>query len=72
MNSARIFLIALVLVLSSQLGSAQDLARYRVYVLESSLESVVAASGTRAADAKTLMSGQRRSSNSNVGAGRKL
>ena len=54
MNSARIFLIALVLVLSSQLGSAQDLTRYRVYVLESSLESVVAASGTRAADAKTL------------------
>jgi len=54
MNSARILLIALVLVLSSQLGSAQDLARYRVYVLESSLESVVAASGTRAADAKTL------------------
>ena len=54
MNSARIFLIALVLVLSSQLGSAQDLTRYRVYVLESSLECVVAASGTRAADAKTL------------------
>ena len=54
MNSARIFLIALVLVLSSQLGSAQDLTRYRAYVLESSLESVVAASGTRAADAKTL------------------
>ena len=54
MNSARIFLIALVLVLSSQLGSAQDLTRYRVYVLESSLESVVAASGTRAVDAKTL------------------
>ena len=54
MNSARVLFIAVVLVFSSHLGSAQDLARYRVYVLESSLESVVAASGTRAADAKTL------------------
>ena len=46
--------IAAVLVFSSQLGSAQDLSRYRAYVLESSLESVVAASGARAADVKTL------------------
>ena len=54
MNSARVLFIAVVLVFTSQLGSAQDLSRYRVYVLESSLESVVAASGARAADAKTL------------------
>ena len=54
MNSARILFIAVVLVFTSQLGSAQDLSRYRVYVLESSLESVVAASGARAADTKTL------------------
>jgi|RhiMethySRZTD1v2_1073278.scaffolds.fasta_scaffold258529_2 hypothetical protein len=54
MNCARVLFIAIVLAFSSQLGSAQDLARYRVYVLESSLESVAAASGTRAADAKML------------------
>ena len=54
MNSARVLFIAVVLVVTSQPGSAQDLSRYRVYVLESSLESVVAASGARAADAKTL------------------
>ena len=54
MNSSRVFLIAVVLVFSSQLGSAQDLSRYRAYVLDSSLESVLAASGARAADAKTL------------------
>ncbi len=54
MNSTRVLFIAVGLVFSSHLGSAQDLARYRGYVLESSLESVVAASGTRAADAKTL------------------
>lgn len=54
MNSARVLLIAALLVFTSQLGSAQDLSRYRAYVLESSLESVVAASGARGADTKTL------------------
>jgi hypothetical protein len=54
MISARLPFIAVALVFSSQLGSAQDLARYRGYVLESSLESVIATSGARAADAKTL------------------
>jgi hypothetical protein len=54
MKSARVLVVAVVLGFSSQLGSAQDLARYRDYVLESSLESVVAASRTRVADAKTL------------------
>ena len=54
MKSARVLVVAVVLIVSAQLGSAQDLARYRAYVLESSLESVVTASGSRAADAKTL------------------
>lgn len=54
MNSARLFLVAVVLVLSSQLVSAQDLSRYRVYALDSSLDSVLAASGARATDARVL------------------
>jgi hypothetical protein len=43
------FLVAVVLVLSSQLVSAQDLSRYRVYALDSSLDSVLAASEAREA-----------------------
>jgi hypothetical protein len=54
MNSTRPFVIAVGLILGAQLAFAQDISRYRAYVLESSLESVVAASGARAADAKTL------------------
>ena len=54
MNSARLFLVAVVLVLSSQLVSAQDLSRYRVYALDSSLDAVLAASGARAADTRVL------------------
>jgi hypothetical protein len=54
MNSARVLVIAAVVIFSSQLGSAQDLSRYRGFVLESSLESVVATSGARAPDVKTL------------------
>jgi hypothetical protein len=54
MNSSRVLTIAVALLFSPQLGSAQDLSRYRAYVLESSLASVVAGSGARAADAKTL------------------
>ena len=54
MNSTRPFVIAVGLILGGQSAVAQDLSRYRAYVLESSLESVVAASGARAADAKTL------------------
>ena len=54
MNSARVFFVAVVLVLSSQLVSAQALTGYRAYVLDSSLETVLAASGARAADTKTL------------------
>ena len=54
MDSARLFLVAVVLVLSSQLVSAQDLSRYRVYSLDSSLDSVLAASGARAGDTRVL------------------
>jgi hypothetical protein len=54
MNSARVCVIALALALTTHIVAAQDLSRYRVYVLESSLESVVAASGARPADIKTL------------------
>lgn len=54
MTIARALLIASVLVWSSDRGWAQDLLQYRAYVLESSLDSVAATSGARAADAKTL------------------
>ena len=54
MNIPRIFLVAAVLVCSAQPGWTQDLFRYRAYALESSLESVVAMSGVRAADTKSL------------------
>jgi hypothetical protein len=54
MNSTRPLVIAFGLILGGQLAFAQDMSRYRAYLLESSLDSVVAASGARAADAKTL------------------
>jgi hypothetical protein len=54
MNSARPLVIAVGLILGGQLAFAQDMSRYRAYVLESSLDSVVVASGARAVDAKTL------------------
>jgi hypothetical protein len=54
MNTARPLFIAVGLILAGQLAFAQDVSRYRAYVLESSLDSVVAASGARAADAQAL------------------
>ena len=55
MNSTRrSVVIAVGLILSGQVASAQDLSRYRGYVLESSMDAVVLASGARAADARTL------------------
>jgi hypothetical protein len=54
MNSTRPIVIAVGLILGGQLAFAQDISRYRVYALETRLDSVVAASGARAADAKTL------------------
>ena len=41
-------------VLAAQVASAQDISRYRTYVLESTLETVVAAAGGRATEVKTL------------------
>ena len=54
MNVPRPVVIALGLVLTGQIASAQDLSRYRGYALESSLASIIMASGARAGDAKTL------------------
>jgi hypothetical protein len=54
MNSTRPLVIAVGLIFGGQMAFAQEMSRYRVYALESSLDSVVAASGARAADAKTL------------------
>ena len=54
MNSTRPLVMAVGLILGGQLAFAQDMSRYRAYVLESSLDSVVAASGARAVDVKTL------------------
>lgn len=54
MKSARPIVIAVGLILGGQVASAQEMSRYRAYVLESSLDAVVVASGARAADAKTL------------------
>jgi hypothetical protein len=55
MNSARGFVLAVAaLILSGDVASAQDFSRYREYALGGTLESVVATSGARATDAKTI------------------
>jgi hypothetical protein len=55
MNSRRAFVIGTAaLTLFGHVASAQDVSRYRGYVLESTLASVVATSGARGTDAKTL------------------
>ena len=54
MHGTRVFLIAVAVIVSAHVGSAQELSRYRVYTLESDLASVVAASGVRLTDVKTL------------------
>ncbi len=54
MNITRPLVIAVGFILGAQLTLAQDMSRYRAYALGSSLDSVVAASGARGADAKTL------------------
>ena len=53
MNRAHGFVVAVIL-LSGQTVFAQDLSRYRGYVLESSVDTVAASSGLRATEAKTL------------------
>jgi hypothetical protein len=55
MNRARVFVIgAAIFSLFAYVAAAQDLSRYRAFVLESSMESVVGSSGGRATDARTL------------------
>jgi hypothetical protein len=54
MNSTRPLVVAVSLILTGQMASAQDMSRYRVYALESSVDSVIAASGARSEKAKTL------------------
>ena len=54
MNSMRPLVIAVSLILSGQMASAQDMSHYRVYALESSVDAVVTASGARSEHAKTL------------------
>jgi hypothetical protein len=54
MNSTRPLVILVGFMLAGQLAFAQDLTRYRAYALESSVDSIVVASGARAADIKTL------------------
>jgi hypothetical protein len=54
MNKLCAFSLAVSLILSAQLVSAQDLSRYRAYALDSSLDSVLAASAAPAADVKVV------------------
>jgi hypothetical protein len=55
MLGVRLSLIAAVaMLLTISPALAQDLTRYRTYVLESSFDAVIAASGARPADAKVL------------------
>jgi hypothetical protein len=55
MNSRRAFVIGTAaLTLFGHVASAQDVSRYRGYVLDATLESVVATSGARTTDVKTI------------------
>jgi hypothetical protein len=55
MTTGRAFVIGTAaLSLFGQVVSAQDVSRYRGYVLESTIESIAATSGARATDAKTI------------------
>jgi hypothetical protein len=57
MNSARRCVIAAVsLLLGAHATWAQDISRYRAYVLASSVESIVASSGVREGEARTIHS----------------
>ena len=55
MNSTHVLIaVAVGVAFSGPPASAQDLSRYREYVLESSLDTVITASGARLADARSL------------------
>ena len=62
MNSAHALVIAVSLVVSAQVVQAQELSRYRTYVRESSVDTVVTTIGARATKASTLHAAQRRRS----------
>jgi hypothetical protein len=46
-NTRRLVLAAVLILISGDAASAQDISRYRAYALESSLDSIIAASGAR-------------------------
>jgi len=50
----RLFAVAVILVVSAQLVSAQDALRYRAYALDSSVDAVLATTGSRNAEIKVL------------------
>lgn len=54
MNQARFIFVALALAVISQPATAQDRLGYRAFVLESSVDTVLSASGARVADVKVL------------------
>lgn len=54
MNKARFVFVALAIVLFLQPVTAQDRLGYRAFVLESSVDTVLAASGARATDTRVL------------------
>jgi hypothetical protein len=54
MNTTRPLVVALSLLFCGQTVFAQDMSRYRVYALETSVDAVIAAGGARASEAKTL------------------
>ena len=54
MNSTKAVVVSIGLIVSAQVAYAQELSRYRAYVLESSVESVVATIGARAPAVQTL------------------
>ena len=54
MNRARALAISVSLIVSAQVAQAQELSRYRTYVLDSSVDTVVTTIGARATKASTL------------------
>lgn len=54
MRSISSLFLTVALIVGAQAAAAEDLAKYRVFALESSLASVMAASGARASDVRTL------------------
>jgi hypothetical protein len=53
-RACALFVVAFGITVGGQSATAEDLSRYRGYTLENSFDTVLAASGARLADAKTL------------------